>query len=159
LIELRPWTTLAFFNDMADFAGVRFLIFRVGELTCGAEVTSVREILPALTTTRIPGAPEMVSGVVNVRGTLVTVADGRRTLGQVPGNGQRSIILLESGVKPLGLAVDEVVDMVALTPEEVSPREGLPGVESRFVRGVGHHGELAFVLLDAEALIASILPS
>ena len=60
----------------------RLLVFRVGNLACAAEVDLVREILPRLPTTRIPGAPPVVAGLVNVRGTLVTVVEGWRALGQ-----------------------------------------------------------------------------
>jgi chemotaxis signal transduction protein len=59
----------------------RLLVFRVGTLVCAAEVDQVREILPRLPTTRIPGAPPVVAGLVNVRGTLVTVVEGWRALG------------------------------------------------------------------------------
>ena len=62
----------------------RLLVFRVGALACAAEVDQVREILPRLPTTRIPGAPSVVAGLVNVRGTLVTVVEGWRALGQAP---------------------------------------------------------------------------
>ena len=62
----------------------RLLVFRVGTLACAAEVELVREILPRLPTTRIPGAPSVVAGLVNVRGTLVTVVEGWRALGQPP---------------------------------------------------------------------------
>ena len=59
-------------------------MFRVGTLACAAEVDFVREILPRLPTTRIPGAPSVVAGLINVRGTLVTVVEGWRALGQLP---------------------------------------------------------------------------
>src|SRR6266540_1740831 len=62
----------------------RLLVFRVGTLACAAEVDQVREILPRLPTTRIPGAPPVVAGLVNVRGTLVTVVEGWRALGLPP---------------------------------------------------------------------------
>ena len=62
----------------------RLLVFRVGTLACAAEVDLVREILPRMPTTRIPGAPPVVAGLVNVRGTLITVVEGWRALGQPP---------------------------------------------------------------------------
>src|SRR5947199_7445520 len=66
---------------MSDAGVVRLLVFRVGNLVCAAEAERVREILPRLATTRIPGAPPVVAGLVNVRGTLVTVVEGWRALG------------------------------------------------------------------------------
>jgi len=67
-----------------SLVSVRLLVFRVGTLACAADVDQVREILPRLPTTRIPGAPPVVAGLVNVRGTLVTVVEGWRALGLPP---------------------------------------------------------------------------
>jgi chemotaxis signal transduction protein len=117
----------------------RLLVFRVGTLACAAEVDQVREILPRLPTTRIPGAPPVVAGLVNIRGTLVTVVEGWRALGQgappaPPGPSAGSptptaevatpgsTIILEvaqgdgqnggGGKKLIGFTVDEVTDML-----------------------------------------------
>lgn len=67
---------------------------------CAAEVDHVREILPRLPTTRIPGAPPVVAGLVNVRGRLITVVEGWRALKQPPptdsgGAGGGSTIVLD----------------------------------------------------------------
>jgi purine-binding chemotaxis protein CheW len=156
------------------------LVFRVGNLACAAEVDQVREILPRLPTTRIPGAPPVVAGLVNVRGTLVTVVEGWRALGQ--GNpdaaaptpppegsaGGGSTIILElapdeadtagagTGKRLIGFTVDEVVDMLA-SETTVEDRQALPGVNPTLVRAVGRrHGEV-FVVLDVAALLGPIL--
>src|SRR5205823_8463839 len=67
---------------MSDAGVVRLLLFRVGNLLCATEAERVREILPRLEPTRIPGAPPVVAGVVNVRGTLVTLVEGWRAVRQ-----------------------------------------------------------------------------
>src|SRR6266705_2942744 len=83
LLSATPCSILASSHPMTDGSLVpaRLLVFRVGTLACAAEVNQVREILPRLPTTRIPGAPPVVAGLVNVRGTLVTVVEGWRALG------------------------------------------------------------------------------
>src|SRR5881628_333851 len=105
---------------MSDAGIVRLLLFRVGGVTWAAEATMVREILPRLEPTRIPGAPRAVAGLVNVRGTLVTVVEGWRALRQPEppaSNGTQggTTVLLEvgGGRKVLGFTVDEVVDLLA----------------------------------------------
>src|SRR4051794_22667913 len=80
LLSATPCSILASSHPMTDGLA-RLLLFRVGNLACAAEVDQVREILPRLPTTRIPGAPPVVAGLVNVRGTLVTVVEGWRALG------------------------------------------------------------------------------
>ena len=143
---------------MADFAGVKFLLFKVGEVVCAAEVRTVREIVPAQEATRIPGAPESVVGLVNVRGTLITLVDGRRAIGLPGADGHQSIVLIDIGSKAVGLAVDEVVDMISVSPGSLTERKDLAGIESRFVRAVGRHEEVPFVQLDTDALFSPVLP-
>jgi chemotaxis signal transduction protein len=130
---------------MSEATLVRLLVFRVGNLVCAAEVDAVREILPRLPTTRIPGAPPVVAGLANVRGTLVTVVEGWRALGQPepaapPPSGGGSTVLLEVGEsrRLAGFTVDEVMDMLAVLPATLEERSGggLAGVDPMLVRAV-----------------------
>ncbi|MGH7671394.1 MAG: chemotaxis protein CheW [Gemmatimonadales bacterium] len=170
---------------MSEANLVRLLVFRVGNLACAAEVDAVREILPRLPTTRIPGAPPVVAGLVNVRGTLVTVVEGWRALGQPPpasapgnsdaaGNGggeaggvaAGSTVLLEVGAagaaapaarRLIGFTVDEVMDMLAVGEGTLEQGTGLAGVNPTLVRAVGRRGGNVFVVLDVAALLGPIL--
>ena len=152
----------------------RLLVFRVGTLVCATEVDQVREILPRLPTTRIPGAPSVVAGLVNVRGTLVTVVEGWRALGQAPpSNGlptaadqesPGSTIILElggdgdnGGRKLIGFTVDEVLDMLAGGHVVLEDRKGLPGVDPTLVRAVGRRDKDLVIVLDVAALLGPIL--
>ena len=71
---------------MDEYAGVRILVFRLADLACAADASAVREILPAQAATRIPGSPDAVDGLINVRGRLVTLVNGRRALNNPPGD-------------------------------------------------------------------------
>src|SRR5438876_11467680 len=82
LLNATPCSILASSLRMSDPGVVRLLLFRVGGLVCAAEAERVREILPRLEPTRIPGAPPVVAGGVNVRGTPVTGVAGWRALPQ-----------------------------------------------------------------------------
>ena len=147
---------------MSEATLVRLLVFRVGNLACAAEVDAVREILPRLPTTRIPGAPPVVAGLVNVRGTLVTVVEGWRALGQAApadGGGVGSTVLLEVGSarKLVGFTVDEVIDMLAVSEATLEERTGLAGVDPTLVRAVGRRDGQLFVVLDVTALLGPVL--
>lgn len=144
---------------MGDFTGIRLLVFRVADLACAAEAAAVREILAVLPATRVPGAPPSVAGVVNVRGNLVTVVDGRRALGQSAGAPGSSIVLLDVGRRTVGLVVDEVIDLIAVPAGELADRQELPGIDPAVVRAVGRRADLSFVLLDFDALLGPIFPS
>ena len=135
-------------------------------MVCAAEVDAVREILPRLPTTRIPGAPPVVAGLVNVRGTLVTVVEGWRALGQPEppvdqSAGAGSTVLLEVGAsrRLAGFTVDDVMDMLAVGPGMLEERTGggLAGIDPMLVRAVGRRGDQVFVVLDVVALLGPIL--
>jgi len=147
---------------MGDAQVVRLLVFRVGNLTCAAAAEVVREILPRLDTTRIPGAPPVVAGLVNVRGTLVTVVDGRKALGQ-PEPAERTeggttvLLQIGGGQQTIGFTVDEVVDMLAVNADALEPRQALPGLDPKLVRAVGRRREQLFIVLDTDALLGPVL--
>jgi len=158
---------------MSDAAVSRLLLFRVGTLVCAADLGVVREILPRLETTRIPGAMPFVAGLVNVRGQLVTVVEGWRALGQaeptaaaageagglVGPAGTTILLTVGEAGRVLGLAVDEVVDLLVVETGALEPREALAGVDPVLVRAVGRREGQAFVVLDTEALLAPVLTS
>src|SRR5205809_6484162 len=83
LLSATPCSILASSHPMTEVSLVsaRLLLFRVGTLACAAEVDQVREILPRLPTTRIPGAPPVVAGPRDVRGTLAAAREGWRPRG------------------------------------------------------------------------------
>src|SRR2546425_8419733 len=86
LLSPTPCSILASSHPMTDgsLAPARLLVFRVGSLACATEVDQVREILPRLPTTRIPGAPPVVAGPGKVRRAPVTGGVAGRGVGLPP---------------------------------------------------------------------------
>ena len=134
-------------------------MFRVAHLVCAAEVAAVREILPRPTATRVPGAAPAVVGLINVRGALITLLDGRRALGLSDTPGTGTVILLDLASRTVGLAVDEVLDLITTSADDLAQREDLPGIDARLVRAIGRRADVTYVLLDFDALLGPILTS
>ena len=142
---------------MDDTGALRVLIFRVGRLVCGLPAATAREILPPQSATRIPGAPDAVVGLVNVRGALLTLFDGHRLLGQEPDvAAEGAILVVDHGGRRAGLAVSEVSDLLHVAPGAIEAREDLAGVDPRWVRAVGHRDGRHFVLLDLPAILEPV---
>lgn len=145
---------------MADHLSMSLLLFRLGDLNCAVPVRSVREIVPPGAAARIPGAPADVEGLLNVRGRLVTVVDGRRALGRTSQPGvEPSILLVELNGRTIGLQVDEVKDLVTVSSESLDDGDDLPGVDRALVKAVGRWEGEVFVLLDTEAILAPVFGS
>jgi purine-binding chemotaxis protein CheW len=151
------WTTLASTESISETAAGRTLLFRVGSTVYGCDIDAVREILPYRRATRLPGAPTFVQGLVNIRGTIVTVIDlGVRLEPSREAIVEGSIIMAEHGARLLGVVVEEVMDVRVLSREDGA----LPANDAdAVVRGVGHADDTVVVLLDVHTLIKHVLLS
>jgi purine-binding chemotaxis protein CheW len=145
---------------LEQLAAARTLLFRVAGGVYGCDIDAVREIIPYRRATRLPGAPSYVQGLINLRGTIVTVLDlGARldrTRPQVRDVGG-SIILAEHGTRVVGIAVDEVMDVRAITEEPVDASAGGGDTRGGLVRGLGHLDGDVVVLIDIHTLVTQVL--
>jgi purine-binding chemotaxis protein CheW len=145
---------------LEQLAAARTLLFRVAGSVYGCDIETVREIIPYRRATRLPGAPPFVQGLINLRGTIVTVLDlGARldrTHPQVRDAGG-SIILAEHGTRVVGIAVDEVMDVRAIAEEPVDASAGGGDTRGGLVRGLGHLDGDVVVLIDIHTLVTQVL--
>ena len=143
---------------MANPPTLHAVIFRIGALNCAAPAGIVREILPPLPATRVPGVADAVQGLVNVRGSLLTVVDGHRLLRQERrAEDEGAIVVLEVGGKRYGLGVSQVVDFLEVPERAIAPQADLPGVDPRYVRAVGLLDDRPFLMLDLDALYGPLM--
>jgi purine-binding chemotaxis protein CheW len=158
LLDQTPSAIFGSSIEMANSSALHAVIFRIGEVVCAAPAGIVREILPRLTATRIPGVPDSVEGLVNVRGTLLTVLDGHLLLQQERRmSDEGAIVVLEVKGKAYGLSVGQVLDFLEVPAASVVERQELPGVDPRLVKAVGLESNRHFILLDVEAVFAPII--
>ena len=144
-------------SEMTDFTGARLLAFDVADLVFAADAGMIREILPALPATRLPGAAGPVRGLINARGSLITVVDGRAALGFPSREGNDPIIVFELGEKVVGLTVDAVLDLFSVSTEDLTESADLLGVDPRLVKALGRRADVSFVLLDVDNLLRPLM--
>jgi purine-binding chemotaxis protein CheW len=90
----------------------RMLVFVVDGRAFACEMDAFREIVPTRQMTRLPGAPSTVCGLINLRGSIVTVLDGGVCLGGAECMRSGGLILLiDLGQRLIGLGVDDVRDL------------------------------------------------
>ena len=151
-------TTLASTETTASVTKIRVLLFGLAEQAYGCDIRTVREIIPLRPATRLPGCPDYVCGLINLRGTIVTVLDLGRRLERTSGSrADGSIILVEVGTKVVGIAVDEVMDVRTLSEDSI---EDATADEKRggWVRGMGRiDDDRVVILLDMPALATQVL--
>jgi len=90
----------------------RLLVFELGGTGYACDMDSFREIIPTQAMTRLPGSPDSVCGLINLRGTIVTVIDGGVVLGKRAFRRAEGLILLVDCLERLvGVGVDDVRDI------------------------------------------------
>ncbi len=85
---------------------LRVMVLRVGEVLLAIEAARAREVAPRPAAIRLPGAPSIVRGVVNVRGTLVPLVDPGLLLGSAPADPTGWLVTLDLGGRRCALALD-----------------------------------------------------
>jgi purine-binding chemotaxis protein CheW len=131
------------------------LLFRVGGATYGCDIAATQEIIPIRPMTRVPGAPSYVRGLINMRGTIVTVLDLAARLDPTSTPvAEGSILLVRYRDRFVGIVVEEVVDLRALEIED-----GDAAHSGTIVRGMTTLDDAPVVVLDLDALIKQVLLS
>jgi purine-binding chemotaxis protein CheW len=132
------------------------LLFRAGRTVFGADGVDVRELIPLGDVTRLPGAPPFVRGLINVRGTIVTILDlGVRLDPSATPISEGSILLVRHRDRLVGVVVDEVADVRQLEVDV----SGASQAAGDLVRGVATLDGAPVVVLDLGALIRQVLLS
>jgi len=124
-------------------------VFYVGHLCCGLDILEVQEITRIHNYTPVHGGPPYVTGLVNMRGQIITLVDVRLRFG-LPAEPLSmpcwSIIVPVAG-QMVGLLVDSVGDVIHAEPEAVRPppsnQKGVEGYYFCAVTNVGGQGALS----------------
>jgi len=111
--------------------------------------------------TRLPGAPIFVSGLINLRGTIVTVLDLGRLLDatreRVAENGSIMLVAMPGNSRLVGVAVEEVMDVRVVGASDDDVISDSAGNDA--VRGLAHVDGGTVILLDIHSLVRQVLLS
>jgi purine-binding chemotaxis protein CheW len=136
----------------------RLLAFEVGGTVFACDMESFREIVPTQRTTRLPGAPDTVCGLINLRGTIVTVIDGGVVLGKPPCARSGGLILLADYFDRLvGVAVDDVRDIHDVPIDQFASADATQSIGEGIVTGVVEIDAKRVVVLDVRALVQKVI--
>lgn len=131
----------------------QFCTFFLEGLFFGVEVDKVQEVIRHLPTTRVPLAPEVIGGLINLRGQIVAALDLRRRLelparpvGQTPMN-----VVVRSDDGAVSFLVDEIGDVVEVEEQDFERvPDTLRGTTRELIRGTFKMKGRLLLLLDTE---------
>lgn len=130
---------------------LQWVTFQLEEETYGINVMQVREVLRYTEIAPVPGAPDYVLGIINLRGNVVTVIDTRSRFGLMQGEitDNARIIVIESERQVIGILVDSVAEVVYLRSSEIDSTPSVGTDESsKFIQGVSNRDGKLLILVD-----------
>ncbi|MDQ8154685.1 MAG: chemotaxis protein CheW [Gemmatimonadota bacterium] len=127
-----------------------------GGRRCACPLEVVREIVPMRSATRLPGAPEWVRGLVNLRGALVTVADLSARFGAPSFGAIGDVLVADALGKTIGILVDSVKDVLTLEAGQLEVVEGEHSVGG-VVSHVAYAGNDQVLVCDVQAFAQQVL--
>ena len=136
----------------------QFATFWVDGLFFGVEVDQVQEVIRYQEMTRVPLVPEVIRGLINLRGQIVMAVDLRRRFGmedrpesQLPMN-----VVVRTDDGAVSFLVDEIGDVLEADEGTFEPPpETLQGQSRELVKGVYKLHDRLLLVLDTEQAVNS----
>lgn len=138
------------------------LLFRLGEEWYAIRVADVREIFQEYQLTYVPGVPDFVLGVVNVRGEILSVTDPAKMMGigevALGTEVQAPAIVVSNGEVVTALLVDEIGDIADVPNQALEPPVSIiDRGQAEFIAGSVHLEDSMVGLLHAERVLEPIV--
>lgn len=135
----------------------QLVVFELVNETYGVDINRVQSIIQMQEITYVPGAPQFIEGVINLRGAVVPVVDLRTRFELAHRDGQEGVVVIvELEEHQIGVIVDAVTDVTMVSEESIEPPSPLlAGVDTAYLRGIGKWGvnnDKMVILLDLDRI-------
>jgi purine-binding chemotaxis protein CheW len=140
----------------------QYLTFKLGNEIFGIEVAKVREVLDFTTITAIPRTPDFMSGVINLRGSVVPVVDLRLCFQMSKTDRTKNTcivvveVLLEGEPTVIGALADSVEEVIDLEPDQIQPAPRIgTQIRTDFIKGMGKRDSQFIMILDIDRVFSA----
>ena len=134
----------------------QFSTFYVADLFFGVDVLHVQEVLRSQPMTPVPQAPDVIEGLINLRGQIVTAIDMRRRLQlpQLAGDQTPMNIVVSTSDGAVSLLVDEIGDVLDMDASNYErPPDNLDPAARELISGVYKMKDSLLLVLDTDKAV------
>ncbi len=144
-------------DDEIEDPILQWVTYQLGDEVYGINVMQVQEVLRITEIAPVPGAPNYVLGIINLRGSVVTVIDTRSRFGLMPKETDdlSRIIIVEVNGNVIGMLVDSVAEVVYLHQSEIDTAPSVSNDDSsRFIQGVCSREDYLLIIVDVDKFLS-----
>ena len=143
-------------------AATQYLTLRLGDEVFALDISKVREVLDFTTVTKVPRTPAFLRGVINLRGSMVPVADLRLKFGMTMTEKSVNTCMIITEIEVdgettlLGALADSVQEVIELGADALrsAPRIGTR-LSTEFIKGMGKQDDGFIIVLDIDKVFSS----
>ena len=139
-----------------DTQSGRFLTFNLEKEFFGIEIKYVTEIINMMPITSVPGLPNYIKGIINLRGRIIPVMDIRLrfNMNVLEYNDRTCIIVALIDNTDIGFIVDSVSEVLSIPENDIVDPPEMNKSSNKFIKGIGKVGEDIKLLLDYHSLLS-----
>ncbi|MCR4406675.1 MAG: chemotaxis protein CheW [Anaerolineae bacterium] len=135
---------------------VQLLTFKLDDQEYALDITNVVQVVRMVAITPIPKAPEVVEGVINLRGKVIPVINLRQRCGLPtrPYGLNDHLLIARINDQVMALIVDVVSEMLTLPMSDLDFTSEIGPQKMEFISGVGRLNDKLILVLDPNVLLA-----
>lgn len=130
---------------------MQMVVFKLGDEHFALETDKVQTIKEIMSITNVPKAPDYIKGLINLRGSIISLVDLNMLLNVHSHCEQKNIIVLNVNDEEIGITVDEVEEVISVNDEQIQNVESNKNEE--YIRGIVNHDERLLTLIDIDKLL------
>lgn len=124
----------AILTDTTQEASIEVVIFQLGSEEYAFEIEEVAEIIDMTPVTPVADSHEMIDGIINIRGQIVTIGSLHKRLGIEPSHREdQKIIICHAQGSRIGFFVNYVSDVMAIPHDLMRKDDGEEGIFSHIL--------------------------
>ncbi len=134
----------------------QYFVFMLDDQRYGMDLHQVERVIPAVELIGLPEAPEIMSGLINLRGRIIPVVDIRKKF-RLPHREMDvddRIIIFQTATWTTAFIVDKVEGVMEFDDEELNGADQLFPEMERYVEGVGKVNNESVLIYDIDSLFS-----
>ncbi len=146
-------------QSIEDIRAGKYLTFGLDGEEYGFEIKKVREIIGVMATTAVPGMPDYVLGVINLRGKVIPVVNLRLKFGmdRAEATSETCIVVVDVRGTQTGVVVDRVSEVLDIRGEDIEDAPQMQGDQaSHYILGLCKARGRVKILLEVESVLAEV---
>ncbi|MCJ7690139.1 MAG: chemotaxis protein CheW, partial [Clostridiaceae bacterium] len=126
---------------------MQVVVFKVNEEQFAVEASKVQSINDMMEITKVPKSEDYIKGLINLRGTIISLLDINLLLDIENGEGgQENIIILNIREEFVGVTVDQVDEVLEIEESQIEKVD--TGINKTYIKGVINFKDRIVTLID-----------